>query len=176
MSVLRFLVPQIVVVILTLLASASLGLETAWRLALPLLVAATIFHWNCRRPAIPEWVAFVSGLVIDAATQGPLGYFALLNLLACALAGLLTPRRRPGRSAGPVSAALAFAVATVVLASAAWSIASLYDLARADARPMLLAAAVLMFSYPLLAAGIALVEQAISDGGDRAAEHGGALP
>ena len=52
------------------------------------LAAVLVIHvWTVRRPgAIPSWLAFAAGLVLDALAFGPLGYWALTFLTGQRLA------------------------------------------------------------------------------------------
>lgn len=109
--------------------------------ALPIAVVfACGFWWPDR---LPSWVAFLAGVFSDAATGGPLGYWALLYLLA------LTAARTSHamfQTPGLLAAWLAFALTTGLLSIVAWSVTSLYRLELAAWPPV---------AWPLL--GLAVV-------------------
>ncbi|MGL4396814.1 MAG: rod shape-determining protein MreD, partial [Hyphomicrobium sp.] len=123
MSVLRYGAPLVTIALLTLIAALPWGLPSDYRFFLPLLPAVAIHYWSVRRDDLAiEWLAFLSGLVLDVLTQGPLGYWSLIYLLSRVM-GLQSVRFS---EAGQGVRILLYALALVVTATAAWAISSLY--------------------------------------------------
>lgn len=156
MNPMRAVLPSLALAAATLLAALPWGVPAGARLAPPLLVAALLFALDARRAdAVPEWVAFASGVAMDVVSQGPLGFWAMLYLLAFALAEVLRPTPRvPGGAL--VGDALAYLAATGVVAAAAFGLASLYALQWAEAWPYAFAGVTVALAYPAvaLAAGV----------------------
>jgi len=64
------------------------------RHAVPLLPYVVIHLASVRQPsAMPSWLAFLSGLSLDVATHGPLGYWALLFLVGLLCVRLASAQR-----------------------------------------------------------------------------------
>lgn len=125
MSRLRALLPVASVVVLTILAVLPWGVPVEDRVALPLLSVAVIYYWTCDRTAwLPEGAVFLCGLLLDVLTQGPLGYWALVYLVAQVVAVVASRFRFE-----TVAARFAvFAAAVVVVAVFSWLAASVYFL------------------------------------------------
>lgn len=155
MTLLRAALPPALVLLLALVAALPFGMRSELRFVLPMLPAFVVLAWNTRRRnAVPEWGAFLAGLLLDAVSQGPLGYWALLYLVAYVLAALL----RGPADEGAVLRWARFVLATVLLGIATWSLLSVYSMQPADVRPLLNAVAAAALIYLPLAALIALVE------------------
>lgn len=136
---------------LTVLAALPWGLPTEDRFFLPLLPVIAIHYFALRRPeALPEWSVFLSGLLLDVFTHGPLGYWPLVYLAAYTL-GVLG--RETGKSSQAVRIAL-FGGSLVTVAALCWAVASVYFLEFADWRPYVrgaaLAALATLVIMPLL--------------------------
>lgn len=152
---LRNVVPSAIVLLLALLAALPWGVGGDLRLVLPLLPTAVILAWSLRRrAAVPEVIAFLAGLVLDALSHGPLGYWALVNLVALVLAALL---RNP-QGAAPLARFLRFAVGTGMTAAVAWTVSSLYALQVGELRPLASAAVMVVLTWPLLAGLMAALD------------------
>jgi rod shape-determining protein MreD len=156
MTVLRALLPSLVVVLLTLLAALPWGLGGDMRLAVPLLPTVVLFAWNLRRRnAVPEVIAFLAGIALDALSQGPLGYWALLNLTAFAAASAM---RGGGADASLPARWLTHAAGMVAIAVIAWGVSSLYAMQASEVRPLAIAVGLAVATWPLLAAVIAMLD------------------
>ena len=137
-GLLRHLAPMGSIAVLTLLAVLPWGLPAEDRFFLPLLPVIAIHYWALRHDAvIPEWFVFLAGLVLDTLTNGPLGYWSLIYLIAYSVAVISAPLASRGQG---VRMAL-FAVALLIVAGAAWVISSIYFLEAVDWRPYLTGAA-----------------------------------
>ncbi|MEQ1719057.1 MAG: hypothetical protein ABL907_24235 [Hyphomicrobium sp.] len=151
MKPLSYIGPFLSIAMLTVLAALPWGLPTEDRFFLPMLPVVAIHYWALRRPEfLPEWFVFLSGLLLDIFTHGPLGYWPLVYLAAYTL-GIA------GGEAGAkgiwMRLAL-FAVSLGVVAVAGWAVASVYFLEFADWGPYVrgawLAAGAAFVIMPLL--------------------------
>lgn len=125
MSRLRALLPVASVVMLTIMAVLPWGVPVEDRFALPLLPVAAIYYWTSDRAAwLPEGAVFLSGLLLDVLTQGPLGYWALVYL-AAHLVAVVASRFRFETVAARFAA---FAAAVVAVTVFGWLAASVYFL------------------------------------------------
>ena len=134
-------------------AAASIGIS------IPIAVIfACGFWWPYR---LPSWIVFLAGLLGDAVTGGPLGYWALLYLLALAAA-------RAGRDyigAPRVLPAWAtFAATASGLCLVAWAVTSLYRLEIVDWRHFAWQMLILSILFPGFGALLAIVNR-WTDGG-----------
>jgi rod shape-determining protein MreD len=132
MDWLRNLAPIGSIAFLTVLAVLPWGLPSEYRFFLPLLPVIAIHFWTLRHDAwIPEWLVFLAGLTIDILTLGPLGYWALIYLVAHLVATFSTPYS----GGGSLFRLALLAVALLAVAVTAWAVASLYFFSFADWRP-----------------------------------------
>lgn len=129
---LRFLMPVASVAALTIVAILPWGLPTVDRFVLPLLPVVAIYYWTLDRDAwLPEWSIFLAGLLLDVLTQGPLGYWALVYLVAyviavyCSRFAVNTTAQRLALFTGAIVSVTLFA----------WLAASAYFIAFLDAEP-----------------------------------------
>ena len=132
MMLLRSLVPITTVAVLTLVAIMPWGLPAEDRFVLPLFPVVAIYYWTLDRESwLPEWAVFLAGLLLDVLTQGPLGYWALIYLVAYVVAVLAS-----GARVETTTARLAlFAGAVIAVAAFAWLAASAYFLDLLDLGP-----------------------------------------
>ena len=143
-------------VVATVATTAMLAATVDWgdttiRLTISLLPFAVMHIVGSRVPrAVPSWLAFVSGLAMDVATHGPLGYWA-----AAYLAGLLITRAASGITGKRPLARIGLALAAIGVSVVAQAVlASLYAWRPVDFSTLLAG------SLPL-AAGLALLEPLI---------------
>ena len=144
---LRFILPAASVAALTIVAILPWGLPTADRFVLPLLPVVAIYYWTLDRDAwLPEWIIFLAGLLLDVLTQGPLGYWALVYLVAyvvavyCSRFELDTTAQRLALFAGAIVAVTLFA----------WLAASAYFISFLDAEPYMRGAGVAVLAAALV--------------------------
>ncbi|MEZ5844264.1 MAG: hypothetical protein R3D27_11120 [Hyphomicrobiaceae bacterium] len=151
------LLPTLSLAVATLFAIVPAGLGDDWRFVPALLPVALAHYWTDRRltdtdaPALPALLLFASGLAIDAMTNGPLGYWALVYLAASGFAHALGPlMMRAG-----LHRWVRFVLTMILVAGLAWSIASLYFASPAAVLPIGLAAAVIALAEPIIATVLA---------------------
>jgi rod shape-determining protein MreD len=122
------------IAVLTVLAALPWGLPAEDRFFLPLLPVIAIHFWTLRHDAwIPEWLVFLAGLAVDVLTQGPLGYWSLIYLVAHLAATFSAPYAGQGSLSRLGLLGLALALVTAL----AWLVSSIYFLELADAGPYL---------------------------------------
>jgi len=166
MSPLARLVPAASLAALVLAVILPWGVPSSSRFMLPLLPLVAIYCWVLRAPALmTEWVVFPAGLLVDVATDGPLGYWALVYLLGHALTVLSAPLA----GGGAVARWLLFVAVLTGVSVLELLLSSLYFGAWADAGPLVRAVVLVAAAYPLVAGPLALV-----GGGGRAPRAGAA--
>jgi rod shape-determining protein MreD len=155
----RFL-PGLAVLLMTLLCALPWGMpettgpSTSFSVAIPIAVVFAFGFWWPDR--LPTWIGFLAGLLSDAVTGGPLGYWALLYLLALTVARACHAAIRvPGLPA----AWGGFAVTAALLSVVAWTVTSLYRLELVAWWPVSWPFLGLAVSFPCIAALVALLKR-----------------
>ena len=149
--------PATTVCIAALLAVLPFGADEMVRYAVSFLPLMVVQYWSARRPQlVPVSLIFGVGLIIDVLTHGPVGYWALLALLAASVAPI--EARLFGRSTAP-GRALMYAVAMIAVAAVAWGVATIYTGAAVAGRPFLGAAITAIALYPLMALGLMAIDR-----------------
>ena len=147
MPILRNLVPLATLAALTLVAALPFGLPADVRFYMPLLPYTVIHYWAVRRPTLmPEWGVFLAGLATDVLTHGPLGFWSLMFLIG--VVAVDATRGMPDW--GALGRWAQFSGILLVLGGCQWLVASIYFVELADWKPMLLAVAIAVLSYPLI--------------------------
>lgn len=145
----RMALPVATLVLAVLLACGRWHAGPELALVAPFLPVVVVRHWAARAPQLlPEWAVALAGLCVDAVTQGPLGCWALVYLVAYGV-GLVSRRFADGglaermlaASLGLIASGLACAL---VLALYSWSDFSARPVAAAVAAALALGAAVEM--------------------------------
>lgn len=138
MRPLKVVIPVVTLAVLTLIAALPWGLPSQHRFFLPLLPVVGIHYWSLRRaPLVVEWYVFMTGLTLDILTNGPLGYWALIYLLAHLSAVLSAP----AAPRGPGTRLLLLAFDLAFVTAVAWILSSIYFLEAVDWRPYAIGAA-----------------------------------
>ena len=131
MSAVLGVLPSLVIALVLVLACAPWGAPDDARFMMPLLpyMAAHVFLAR-GVGVVPSPVLFAAGLVMDLATHGPLGFWAIIYL-----SGALFARQLPGAIMQTVMGRLGALAATVlVLFVVQIAVASLYKLEWVDGR------------------------------------------
>lgn len=140
--------PLVLTLVAILLAMAPLNLFQGYAPA-PDIVLAAVFFWAIFGPQfLPAWAVFVLGLTQDFATGAPIGFWALIYLLAY---GFSLSQRVFffGRTVRGVW--LGFVVVAFVTAFATWIAGSTYFMRWLPLGPILLQAVVSVAVFPLVA-------------------------
>ena len=121
MKAIYFILPTVLVVLAVALAAAPLGAPSSVSYVLQVMpyMAAHVFIVR-GKGFVPSPLMFVAGLAVDLASDGPLGFWALIYLF-----GVLIARQYPigltqtqiGRLSGLLLVVFALAAAQVALAS-----------------------------------------------------------
>lgn len=148
MTLVRYVAPIGSIALLALIAALPWGLPSDERFFLPLLPVIAIHYWTLRHDAwIPEWVVFLAGLALDVLTQGPLGYWAFIYLLA----HLIATASSSVAARGPGARLLLLALALSIVTAVAWAVSSVYFLEIVDWRPYAIGAALAsLIAIPVL--------------------------
>ena len=147
------LLPGCAVALTTLICALPWGLTSATGAAasltatIPITVVFACGIWWPER--LPSWIAFLCGLLTDAVTGGPLGYWALLYLLA--LSAARAGNALTGRPGLPI-AWLAFFLTALALSLVAWSVMSVYHFEFANWRAIAWPMGILVVGFPVVAA------------------------
>ena len=158
-------VPALFTGLLVLLAILPWGGPEWSDLMLLLLPVAAIYFWSTRRPILmPPPLVFLTGLILDVLTHGPLGLWAGAALIA-AISGRSARRTRPklGWLRAAAHVAMTIAVCTVYAAV----LTSLHKWQMVEPQPLLQAAGAAILAYPLLAGLLSAIDAAwpATDGG-----------
>lgn len=126
MSLLSNLIVHFSLLVVLLAAMTPLGLAGDYRFVPAGLVLAVMYFWACRAPrSLPYWLVFLSGLVVDIVSYGPLGYWASVYV-----AGIYVARCLPGHGEGRgrgLAGWLGFVAAAAVAFAVAWVLACGYS-------------------------------------------------
>lgn len=151
MMVLRLLanvLPALLILLAVIVSAVPWGLPATTGFVLPLLTAMLVFLSACNaRTRIPPWFAFLAGLLTDMLTAGPLGYWALIFLVAYALGGAMS---RSGGRRSLVSLFGNYIITATVTAAVAWGVACIYYVRLIDWQPMAFAGLAVVALFPLL--------------------------
>lgn len=140
--------PLLVTLAALLLALAPLNLFQGYAPA-PDIVLASVFFWAIFGPQfLPAWAVFALGLTQDIATGGPIGFWALVYLLAYGFAlsqrVFFFGRTVPGVWLG-------FIIVVLVTAFVTWIVGSTYFSRWLPVAPILMQALVSIAVFPLAA-------------------------
>lgn len=140
--------PALSILIAVIISAVPWGLPATTGFVLPLVTAMLVFLYACKSgPRIPAWFAFLSGLLTDLFTAGPLGYWALIFLTAYALGHTVPP---PGSRRTVFRLFANYILTAALTAAVAWSMASLYYMRLIDWQPMAFAGLAVIALFPLL--------------------------
>jgi rod shape-determining protein MreD len=120
--------------------------NTSSGVMLPLAIIFACGLWQTANT--PAWVAFAAGLLADALTAGPLGYWPLLYLLGLGMARSAAQRMIHPRL---LMGTLTFAGAALLLGFAAWAVSSLYQLHVIGWRMLAWPVGMTIAAFPILA-------------------------
>ncbi|MGD9785808.1 MAG: hypothetical protein AB7E80_05245 [Hyphomicrobiaceae bacterium] len=147
MTTVRRTLSPLIVLALAVLAALPWGLGDHLRMLPPFIPALAIYVLGTeRRGAVPEMIAFIAGLSVDAMTQGPLGYWGLIYLFASFAAVVVPP------PAGRVLAGWAmFVPISIALVLTAYVVGLVYAMALLPLAPFAAAVVLLVVAYPFAA-------------------------
>lgn len=142
------IVPAASILFLALIALLPWGGGDVARFAAAMMPMFAIRFWSLRRPAtVPAALAFVTGLLLDVVSYGPLGFWALIALAALALARI----EGSFHHASLPSVTIGWLAATAIaLAALAWIVSSIYFNRPVPWQPTLIGAALSALLSPVL--------------------------
>ena len=146
------LVPALSVLIAVLATAIPWGLPADATFIPPLVVMMTIFCWRALPDTtFPLYLALLLGLLTDILSGGPLGFWALMALIA-ANAGSRAPW--PGDSQDRNRLWLVWAGVAALIGVLSWLLGSLYFLRWIDAWPIAFGALVSILLFPVVLRGL----------------------
>jgi rod shape-determining protein MreD len=145
-------VPALSVLFAVLAAAVPWGLPADATFILPLVVGMMVFCWGVIPDAdLSPVAAMLLGLLTDITSGGPLGFWALMMLVAATAGG----RSRPFASEEDLGVLwLIWAALAVALSCLGWLLASLYFLRWIDWWPIAFGAATSVVLFPLVLHGL----------------------
>lgn len=144
--------PALSVLFAVLATAVPWGLPAEATFILPLIAVLMIFCWRALPGTVlPPYLAMLLGLLTDIMSGGPLGFWALMALIAATAGG-----RAPPLADGQDQNQLWFlwAVVAAIIASLGWMLASLYFLRWIDWWPIAFGALVSVAFFPVVLRGL----------------------
>jgi rod shape-determining protein MreD len=142
------ILPAASIIMAVLATAVPWGLPSDATFVLPLVVMMMVFGWRAIDGVhLPPIMAMLLGLLTDVTTGGPLGFWALVALLASS-AGKRTPHFIDRWGHGVLW--LLWIPLVAALAGFGWLLASLYFFRWVDWHPIALGAAVSVVLFPAM--------------------------
>ena len=146
------ILPALSVLFAVFATAVPWGLPADATFILPLVVVMMVFCWRALPGTVlPPYLAMLLGLLTDITSGGPLGFWALMALIA-ASAGGRAPSLTDGRDLSRLW--LVWAGVAGVVASFGWLLASLYFLRWIDWWPIAFGALASIALFPVVLHGL----------------------
>jgi rod shape-determining protein MreD len=146
------ILPALSVLFAVFAAAVPWGLPADATFILPLVVVMMVFCWRALPGTVlPAYLAMLLGLLTDVTSGGPLGFWALMCLIA-ATAGNRAPSLSDGRDLGRLW--LVWAIVAVGVALLGWLLASLYFLRWIDWWPITFGGLASIALFPVVLHGV----------------------
>jgi rod shape-determining protein MreD len=146
------ILPALSVLFAVFAAAVPWGLPADATFILPLVVVMMVFCWRALPGTVlPPYVAMLLGLLTDITSGGPLGFWALMTLIAASAGG-----RAPSLTDGRDLSRLWFVWGMVAggVACLGWLLASLYFLRWIDWWPIAFGALASIALFPVVLHGL----------------------
>ena len=144
--------PALSVLFAVLATVVPWGLPADATFILPLVVVMMVFCWSALRGTVlPPYLAMLLGLLTDVMSGGPLGFWALMTLIA-ATAGARAPSLTDGQDLNRLW--LVWGAVAGVVACFGWLLASLYFLRWIDWWPIAFGALASIALFPVVLHGL----------------------
>jgi rod shape-determining protein MreD len=144
--------PALSVLFAVLATAVPWGLPGDATFILPLIVVMVIYCWRALPGTVfPPYLALLLGLLTDIMSGGPLGFWALMALIAATAGGRATPLA-DGQDQNQLW--LLWAGVAAIIASFGWTLASLYFLRWIDWWPIAFGALVSIALFPVVLRGL----------------------
>jgi rod shape-determining protein MreD len=151
------ILPALSVLFAVLATAVPWGLPADATFILPLVVVMMIFCWRALPGTVfPPYLAMLLGLLTDLTSGGPLGFWALMALIA-ATAGGRAPSLTDGQDLRRLW--LVWGAVAAVIAALGWLLASLYFLRWIDWWPIAFGALASMAFFPVVLRGLLWVRR-----------------
>lgn len=144
----RKLLPALTILLGVLVTAVPWGLPAMATFIPPLVVVMMVFCWRATPDAVlPPVAAMALGLLTDATTGGPFGFWAVMCLFASSIGFRMRPTE-VGQGVGRLW--LAWIPTAAVLAALGWLLASLYFFRWVDWQPIAFGAAASVALFPAI--------------------------
>jgi rod shape-determining protein MreD len=146
------MLPSLSVLFAVLAAAVPWGLPADATFILPLVVVMMVFCWRTLPDAVlPPYLALLLGLLTDITSGGPLGFWALM----CLIAATVGRRARPFTDGSDMKRLwLVWGIVAGFVGLVGWLLASLYFLRWIDWWPIAVGAAVSILLFPVVLHGL----------------------
>ena len=146
------MLPALSVLLAVFATAVPWGLPADATFILPLVMVMMIFCWRALPGTVlPPYLAMLLGLLTDVISGGPLGFWALMSLIA-ATAGGLAPSLNDGQDRRRLW--LVWGLVAALIAVLGWLIGSLYVLRWIDWWPIAFGALVSIALFPVVLRGV----------------------
>jgi len=150
-------VPALSVFVAVLATTVPWGLPADATFAPPLIVMTMIFCWRALPGTVfPSYLALLLGLLTDILSGGPLGFWALMALIA-ANAGARAPSPADAQDRNRLW--LFWACVAAAIGLLAWLLGSLYVVRLIDAWPIAFGACVSILLFPVVLRGVVWIKR-----------------
>ena len=149
--------PALSVLVAVLATAAPWGLPAEATFILPLVVVMMVFCWRALPGTVfPAYLALLLGLLMDIVSGGPLGFWALMALIAASVGGR-TPSLADSQDVNRLW--LVWAGVAVLIAVISWLLGSLYFLHWIDLWPIALGAGASILLFPVVLRGVVWIKR-----------------
>jgi rod shape-determining protein MreD len=146
------MLPALSVLFAVFAAAVPWGLAADATFILPLVVVMMIFCWRTLPGTVlPSYLAMLLGLLTDITSGGPLGFWALMALMAASV-GARTRSFTDGRDMSRLW--IVWAIVASLVAVIGWLLASLYFFRWIDWWPIALGAVASVGLFPVVLLGV----------------------
>lgn len=160
------ILPALSVLLAVLATAVPWGLPADASFTLPLVVVMMVFCWRIMPDAVlPLTACMLLGLLTDVMSGGPLGFFALMALIAASIGGLLRFTLEP-RDLWPLW--FVWSALALTLGVLGWLLGSLYFFRWIDWWPILFGTLTSIMLFPIVLRGLVWIRRG-SLGPDRTA-------
>jgi len=151
------ILPALSVLLAVLATAVPWGLPADASFTLPLVVVMMVFCWRIMPDAVlPLTACMLLGLLTDVMSGGPLGFFALMALIAASIGGLLRFTLEP-RDLAPLW--LIWSVLALTLGLLGWLLGSLYFFRWIDWWPILFGTLASIMLFPIVLRGLVWIRR-----------------
>ena len=151
------ILPALSVLLAVLATAVPWGLPADASFTLPLVVVMMVFCWRIMPDAVlPLTACMLLGLLTDVMSGGPLGFFALMALIAASIGGLLRFTLEP-RDLAPLW--LIWSTLALTLGLLGWLLGSLYFFRWIDWWPILFGTLTSIMLFPIVLRGLVWIRR-----------------